>query len=44
MGSKKIRLEVTLELRYKHYVRIMSGSYFRLTLGSYIIKPCKWNQ
>ena len=26
------------------YVRIMSESYFRLTLGNYVIKSCKWDQ
>ena len=25
-------------------VRITSESYVRLALGSYVIKPCKWNQ
>ena len=39
-----IRLEVTLGLRYKNHVRITSESYVRLALGSYVIKPCKWNQ
>ena len=35
---------VTLGLRYKNRVRITSESYVRLALGSYVIKPCKWNQ
>ena len=35
---------VTLGLRYKNCVRITSESYVRLALGSYVTKPCKWNQ
>ena len=41
---KIIHLEVTSELRYKNRVRITSESDVRLTLGSYVIKPCKWSQ
>ena len=26
------------------YIRITLGSCVRLTLGSYVIKPCKWDQ
>ena len=37
-------LEVTSGLRYKNRVRITSENYVRLTLESYIINPCKWNQ
>ena len=39
-----MRLEVTSGLRYKNHVRITSESYVRLTLGSYVIKSCIWNQ
>ena len=31
-------------LRHKNHVRITSESYVRLALGSYVIKPCKWDQ
>ena len=34
----------TSGLRDKNLVRIMLESYVRLTLGSYVIKSCKWNQ
>ena len=47
MGSKNyvvIMVEVTSGLRYKNHFRIKSESYVRLALGSYIIKPCKWDQ
>ena len=47
MGSKNQVvnfLEVMSGLGHKTRVRIMSGSYAILTLGSYVIKPCKWNQ
>ena len=37
-------MEVTLRLRYKNHVRITSGSYVRLALGNYVIKPCKWEE
>ena len=31
-------------IRFRNKVIIMLGSYVRLTLGSYIIKPCKWDE
>ena len=31
-------------LRYKNHIRITSESYVRLALGSYVIKPCKWDK
>ena len=31
-------------LMFRSYLRIITGSYGSLTLDSYIIKPCKWNQ
>ena len=31
-------------IRFRNKVMIMLESYVRLTLGSYIIKPCKWYQ
>ena len=37
-------MQVTSELHHTNCVRITSKSYVRLTLESYIIKPCKWNQ
>ena len=35
---------ITLELRYKKYVRITLGSYVRFTFGNCVKKPCKWEQ
>ena len=29
---------------FQSYGRITLGSCVRLTLGSYLIKPCKWDQ
>ena len=43
MGQKSY-VANTLELRHKNRVRITSESYGRLTLGSCVTKPCKWNQ
>ena len=37
-------MEVKSRLGYKNYVRITPESYVRLALGSYAIKPCKWDQ
>ena len=31
-------------IRFGSYVRIMLGSCIRLTLSSYVIKPCKWEK
>ena len=31
-------------IMFRSYLRIITGSYGSLTLDSYIIKPCKWNQ
>ena len=32
------------KLRYEIYFRITLGSCVRLTLGNYVIRPCKWDQ
>ena len=47
MGSKNhviIKFGSYTGLRYKNHIRITSESYVRLALGSYVIKPCKWDQ
>ena len=31
-------------IMFQSYVRFMFGSCIRLTLGSYVINPCKWDQ
>ena len=38
MESKEVAIT------FQSYVRIGLGIFVRLTLGSYIIKQCKWNQ
>ena len=38
MESKEVAIT------FQSYVRIGLGIFVRLTLGSYIIKLCKWNQ
>ena len=47
MGSKSYKLNTFrsyIGLRFKNHVKITSESYFRLTLGSSVIKTCKWDQ
>ena len=43
MGSKNQSKSVC-KLRQNCLTKIMSESYVRLTLESYVIKPCNWNQ